>query len=171
MDERAKEEIIKKQLGKIGGTSGFIGGAAGGVFRSMLTGSGSYGAAIFAAYGGKNGAEWAASKLPTVEYTQSCEMRCSIAESMKTALTMIQEYPSFLQMLETDSEPNTPVLSALVGSGKANMNPTVVCMAFTPSGDNTTTVEIAGYAKEGLIKQKSSEKAVARIIELLGERG
>lgn len=61
-----------------------------------------------------------------------------------------------------------PTVAAVVGSGFLGMNPTLVaCSVVATSGDASTTVRVFASAAEGLIRQKSAEKAVRRLEPLL----
>lgn len=56
------------------------------------------------------------------------------------------------------------VVSGVIGSGAMNMNPAVIIgVIYTVEG--RTTVLVKAVAKEGLIKQKTAEKAVKRIVQ------
>ncbi|WP_406470297.1 hypothetical protein [Streptomyces sp. NBC_01615] len=58
-------------------------------------------------------------------------------------------------------------LRVLTGGGALNMNPVVVTVDATRSGDRTTTLHVRAIAKEGLIKQRAGQKVVERISALL----
>jgi len=71
---------------------------------------------------------------------------------------------------ELGNEATVNHISVIVGSGILNLNPTVVSIGITPAGENETCISIHAWAKEGLIKQHSAEKAVTRIKNLLIKR-
>lgn len=146
----SKDTILKKELGKLGLKSGAIGG-----FKS----SGLLGA-IGGGLGGKLGAGWAASKLRTDEVHDKAVLQKNITSSMTTVL---QALSSMGTIIDASQYSDYPVVSACVGSGYANMNPAVICVEFVKIGDIQTDLHISGYAKEGLIKQKTAIKAIERL--------
>ncbi|MFC7266355.1 hypothetical protein [Streptomyces lutosisoli] len=58
-------------------------------------------------------------------------------------------------------------LRVLTGGGALSMNPVVVTVDATRSGERTTILHVRAIAKEGLIKQRAGQKAVERIAALL----
>ena len=56
------------------------------------------------------------------------------------------------------------VLSGVMGSGFFNMNPAVIIAILKPAKTGATIVLLKGYAKEGMIKQHSAQKAVQKIM-------
>ena len=58
-------------------------------------------------------------------------------------------------------------ISAIVGSGNMNLNPTIVHVRITQSSDTSTTLSFQALAKEGLIKQQSAKRAIERIETLI----
>jgi hypothetical protein len=58
-------------------------------------------------------------------------------------------------------------LRVLTGGGALNMNPVVVTVDATRSGERTTTLHVRAIAKNGLIKQRAGQKAVERLAALL----
>ena len=63
-------------------------------------------------------------------------------------------------ILQFDEE--NQVCTAVVGSGFANMNPALVVAMMEDQ-----TLYLAAYAKEGLIKQHTAEKALKNIVDSL----
>ena len=63
-------------------------------------------------------------------------------------------------ILQFDEE--NQVCTAVVGSGFANMNPALVVAMIEDQ-----TLYLAAYAKEGLIKQHTAEKALKNIVDSL----
>nr|WTB29174.1 hypothetical protein OG781_06410 [Streptomyces sp. NBC_00830] len=55
----------------------------------------------------------------------------------------------------------------LTGGGALSMNPVVVTVDATRSGERTTTLHVRAIAKEGLIKQRAGQKTAERIAALL----
>lgn len=64
------------------------------------------------------------------------------------------------KILQFDEE--NQVCTAVVGSGFANMNPALVVAMMEDQ-----TLYLAAYAKEGLIKQHTAEKALKNIVDSL----
>lgn len=62
-------------------------------------------------------------------------------------------------------------LRILTGGGALNMNPVVVTLDVTRSGEQTTTLHVRAIAKEGLIKQRAGQKTAERIAALLNGAG
>src|SRR5204863_8715038 len=67
------------------------------------------------------------------------------------------------------TRPELPDNSVVCGSGRLNLNPTIVSVTVTPSSSGAS-VRVHAVAKEGLSKQDSAKKAVERITQLLSER-
>ena len=59
-------------------------------------------------------------------------------------------------------------MAAVVGSGFFRLKPTLVQVEITEEEEGRCTLRIQGAAKEGLIKQRSAQKAVDRVAEALG---
>lgn len=58
-------------------------------------------------------------------------------------------------------------IRGIVKAGHLNMNPALVSITLTPLTPGTTRAHVRGVAKEGLIKQRASEKAAKRIVQLM----
>jgi len=153
ISDELKNEILKKEIGKIGALEGALGGFIGGGILSSLAGAA--------------GAQWAANKLPSIEYKDSMSKQCTVESVIETALSVIANMPNFIELINIRCDNTVPYLAALVGSGFGNMNPTIICIEFIPSDDKNTTLYLSATAKEGLIKQKSAEKAVKNLKILL----
>ena len=69
---------------------------------------------------------------------------------------------------EFPSSPEDGRFSFLVGSGSLGLNPTLVHVALTGDGERLR-VTIRAVAKEGLIKQRSAQRAVDSIGALLSQ--
>ncbi len=161
-NKSTKDLILEKQIGKVGLTAGAIGGSIGGRFISgrLLGGIGG-------ALGGNIGAQWAASKLKTVEYTNNIVFMAPLSNAINYSYDMLSELQTLQQILNCDIVSDVPFLAAVVGGGFGNMNPTIVCLEFVPLDSVSTKIYISASAKEGLIKQKSSEKVCSLITNLL----
>lgn len=151
-----ENKILEKELGKIG----FKGSVTGGFIRAGLLGG------IGAGFGGKIGASWAASKLKTDEIHDRISLSKNITESMTT---VIQALSSMGTIIDASQYSDYPVISACCGSGYANMNPVVLCVEFIQNGNEKTDLHISGYAKEGLIKQKTAIKAIEKLKAMISK--
>ena len=87
-------------------------------------------------------------------------------QNPKPALTFVQLKDSLSEVghiMEEDIEKQ--IFVVLIMSGIANMNPAVVSVQLSEG-----ILWFAGYAKEGLIKQHTAEKAIAKIEEVLDKK-
>ena len=157
MDERTKNLILVKQLGKLGKENTDF------IVKSIksVTGNDISAVAPFISKSGEFGTKWAASKLKTIEYRESFVDVNPISKSIEFSMLLLSDMGEILNPPDDFSE---PILTAVVGSGSMGLNPTIVFMQFVVIDENQTEIHITASAKEGLIKQKSSEKAVKRII-------
>ena len=64
--------------------------------------------------------------------------------------------------LVTEENRDAGIVEGIVYAGVANMNPAVVVICVEDS-----TIRICAYAKEGLIKQHTAEKAIEKYIRVL----
>jgi hypothetical protein len=72
------------------------------------------------------------------------------------------------QMLTEDVDHEKPTLRAVIGSGFLGLNPAVVEVSLDLVSDEITKVRVRATAKEGLIKQRTAEKAIQRLIDAAG---
>jgi hypothetical protein len=150
-----KDQILARELAKVGAIGGGVGGAVGG---GVLT-------AAAGALGGASGA-WIASRfLPTESYASDYLLPCNASR----ALTIIVNVLAELGQLQDGSEINSPnpTLTAVIGSGFMRMNPCLLVIEIVSHSDKETAAVIRGAAKEGLIKQHTAEKAVTRVIDAI----
>ena len=98
--------------------------------------------------------------LPSVSFETQLEIEQSssvIARSVEEMLANIGK-----RIPELDSDPDTGVFNAVIGSGHLNLNPTIICIQLRSLGSRTA-VSIRAVAKEGLIKQHSAQVAVDKV--------
>src|SRR5438128_841838 len=107
------------------------------------------------------GARIAARCLPDVPYECLFDIAASPEDVRVAAASILAEIGT--------KRPELPDNSVVCGSGRLNLNPTIVSVAVTPA-DSGTSVRIHAVAKEGLSKQDSAKKAVERVTQLLSER-
>ena len=147
-----QDEILARELGKVGLLGGKIGGGAAG------------------SVGGSLGASLATRFLPTEQYQQ----QVSVLRDVATALAKLAAFLANEGLIANDSEAGTsqyPKISGVLGSGFLNMNPTLVHVEVSGVDNDSCTLLVSGSTKEGLIKQRSAQQAVIRIVEFLGTIG
>lgn len=115
--------------------------------------------------GGGFGARFAARRLPVEESGGSVAVaagKADVQASLRVILgsigTLTDEFA-----FETPSDS----MSAIVGSGHMNMNPTIIHVQVVESCGVATLLFIRALAKEGLVKQQSAQRAIERIKSLL----
>jgi hypothetical protein len=136
---RSDDDILARELAKLGGLGG-----------GSLTG-----------LGGSFGAKLAAKFLPTETKSEKLAIKATPERATRlgfSALTRVGK----LHGEESEGSPR-PLLKAVVGSGFLNMNPTVVFVEILEGSSDTCEITITAAAKEGLIKQHAAEKAIQRI--------
>jgi hypothetical protein len=150
-----KDQILARELGKVGA----IGGGAGGVIGGGIV------AGTAGALGGASGAWITSHFLPTESYSRDYLIPCDAGR----ALAVIVNALAGLGRLQDSSEINSPnpTIEAVIGSGFMKMNPCVLTVEIVSHSGNNTSAVIRGAAKEGLIKQHTAEKAVTRVIEAI----
>jgi hypothetical protein len=90
----------------------------------------------------------------------------------------LEQVRTVLSELSRDENPwlveagtDRATLRVLTGGGALNMNPVVVTVEVTRSGERTTVLHVRAMAKEGLIKQRAGQKVAERIAALLNGTG
>jgi hypothetical protein len=143
-----QDDLLARELSKVGSLGGKIGGGAAG------------------ALGGSLGASLAARFLPTEQYQQ----QVSVSWDVATVLTQLSSFLATEGRIADDREAGTsqfPKISGILGSGFFKMNHTLVHVEVISIDNDTCILSVSGAAKEGLIKQRSAEKAVNRVVEFL----
>jgi len=107
------------------------------------------------------GVKWVARFLPSVPFETALDLPASPADVHAAGLSVLREIGR--------ADPDLPELSAICGSGRWNLNPTIVSLTVVPR-DGGAHVSVRAIAKEGLSKQDSARKAVERVRELLQRR-
>ena len=110
------------------------------------------------------GARWVARFLPSVSFETRLEVEQSSSATAKSVEQLFTEIGRHIP--ELDSDPDGGVFNAIIGSGRLNLNPTIVCIWLRSLGSRTA-VSIRAVAKEGLIKQHSARTAVERVKAVL----
>lgn len=154
LDEQSKNRILEQRIGDAGERTG----------RRQDEQSDFRLDFFSQAAGARLGAEWAAKRLKSERYDRSI----AYTADLDTACQDVYEILAGMgEIIETSDEPLG--IAAVVGSGFLNMNPTIVTATFEPEDDAATAIHLSAVAKEGLIKQKSAQKAVDRLIETLAQ--
>lgn len=138
-----KDEILARELGKLGAVGGSFGGLGG-------------------ALGGYIGASFVSRFLPTETYNQSLTLSCDAERALRIIVDVLARLGQ-IQDSEAIKSPN-PAVMGIIGSGFLNMNPCLIGIEIVSFSEGTTTISVSGAAKEGLIKQRTAEKGVMRVI-------
>ena len=150
--DNVQEELLAKELAKAGKLGGKLGGGVAG------------------SVGGWLGAKIAAKVLPT----QECERQVIVAQPMETVLTKVATFLASQGRIVGEDEAGTspfPKLTGILGSGFLNANPAVVHIEVLIATDSACTVRVRGAAKESLIRQRTAERAVDRVVDFLRSLG
>ena len=144
-----QDAVLKKELGKLGKTGSIMGsGSAGGLAGGM-------------------GAAFASQFLPTECVRKEIELDGGAAQLLPRVSELLDRIGRMVDPKELEDTP-FPRVAAVVGSGFFRLNPTLVQVEITEEEEGRCTLRIQGAAKEGLIKQRSAQKAVNRVAEALG---
>ncbi len=146
--DKAHEALLAKELAKAGKLGGKLGGGMAG------------------ALGGWLGAHIAGRILPTEWF----EQQLAIAQRPETVLAQATAFLAAQGRVAADDEAGTspfPKVSGILGSGFLKANPTIVHVEVLQASPAGCTVRVTGAAKDGLIRQRSAEKAVQRLVEFL----
>lgn len=111
------------------------------------------------------GAQYAARQLPSEGFEIQMARPESIRNVASAATHVASVHGRLIDVLELDEGVE---IKAMVGSGYMNMNPAIVSI-FVTEHDHSSNVIVKATAKEGLIKQRTSERAVRRIAESIRE--
>jgi len=144
-----QDELLAREIGKVGTLGGKLGKLGGG-FPGEL--------------GGYIGGSLSARFLPTERYQTTLKLNVDPRTLLAKAYSFFQSKGRVLDDKEGGESPY-PKISGILGSGFFNMNPAVIHIEIVSIDDQTCTAIFTGAAKEGLIKQRSAEKAVKRIAD------
>jgi hypothetical protein len=138
------DDVIKEELGKLGG--GELG----------LSGL---------------GAQLVADRMPSNVYTVAFQVRAT-ADAACEAIAL--GAANVGRVIGGDPSRPRAAVRAVIRAGFWNLNPTVVEVEVSDAPEGQSRITLTGTAKEGLVKQRSGQKAVERLIAvvpLLKERG
>ncbi|MGR6091707.1 hypothetical protein ACU4IU_14170 [Brevibacterium sp. CSND-B09] len=107
---------------------------------------------------GRLGAEWSAKRLKTETHHAVIEVPPNETERVLNQVTQLVS----AHTPATDDPVVT--IRGVIGSGFASMNPAYVIVVLDRK---ESTLGIAAHAKEGLIKQRTAQKAVTKIRKAL----
>lgn len=110
------------------------------------------------------GARVVARFLATVGHTNVFGVNASAFAVKKRVEGFLTEFGRPLQ--EFPSDPKRGAYSAIVGSGRLNLNPTIVHVTVNET-DGMVSVSVRAFAKEGMVKQRTAEKLTERIERFL----
>jgi hypothetical protein len=146
-----EEEILVNRLGRLGWRSGWLSGG------------------LWGASGGRLGARLAARLLPEDVH----EIELVLALPPDEALALAGWVLSSLgePVHETRLADDNHQLRAVVGSGALNINPAMVTLQLVATTPVSTTIQVRGVAKEGLIRQRAGHKAAERVAARLRASG
>ena len=141
------DELLARELGKVGSLAGKMSGVTG------------------AEQGGSLAARLTARYLPT----EQCRQQLARHETRPpfSSCMFISHIARPHRQRRRERHLEFPKISAVIGSGFLKMNPAVVHVEVVGVDDHGCTLQITGAAKEGLIRQRTAEKAVARVVEFL----
>ncbi|WP_172170886.1 hypothetical protein [Brevibacterium sp. CT2-23B] len=123
---------------------------------TSLLGSLGESSSVFGA--GRLGAEWSAKRLKTETHHAVIEVPPDETERVLNQVTQLVS----AHIPATDDPVVT--IRGVIGSGFASMNPAYVIVVLDR---RESTLGIAAHAKEGLIKQRTAQKAVTKIREAI----
>jgi hypothetical protein len=115
---------------------------------------------------GSIGAKIAARFLPTERYQAETSVSGDVAAVLSRVYSIFVANGRIASDVESGVS-SYPKISGVIGSGFFNMNPTVVHVEVVATDTTSTALRVTAAAKEGLIKQRSAEKAVCRVLNLL----
>jgi hypothetical protein len=146
------DKILARELAKLGAIGGGIGGA--------IDGGASASAGVL---GGGAGAYFGAKYLETETHSQKLAVSSDAKSVLGVALNVLSTLGKIVP--NDEMEVASPCVAAIVGSGILKMNPCMTVVEVTSSSTSETILTISGAAKEGLVKQKTAEKAVSKIVK------
>ena len=110
---------------------------------------------------GVGGGGIAAPHLASQKFETVVEVR---ADPVQAAVAFSDAMARLGRLLEVNPSGPERTLSGVIGGGFMNMNPAVVEVRIAPSVEGRCLATLTGTAKEGLIKQRTGEKAVRRVL-------
>ncbi len=149
-----EDDLLARELGKLANLGAEIGGVPGPVLE--FAGS----------IGNSCGARFAARHLPTERSQTQVRVKAEPRAVLARLYSFFADNGRVADDLEAGESPY-PKLSGVLRSGMLNMNPAVVHAEILGVEGGTCTVLLTAAAKEGLIKQRTAEKAIERVADFL----
>jgi hypothetical protein len=104
----------------------------------------------------------AAQKLPSERFEIVVQLR---SDQVTAAIAIYAAISRLGRSISSERDGVEVKVAGIVGGGFMNMNPTVVRIRIAPSEEGQCLATFTGTAKEGRIKQRTSEKAVRRVLK------
>ena len=154
------DKLLARELGKVGASAAKLAGKISGdsLPDAVCDLAGAVGPGLVARF------------LPTERF----QTQLTVPGDAQTVLARVYAFFASNGRVATDEEAGTspcPKISGVIGSGFLNKNPAVVHVEITAIDAGACTLLVTGAAKEGLIKQRTAEKAVNRVAAALGGAG
>jgi len=108
--------------------------------------------------------------LPTKQSVLSATVSAPASDVYEAAKAVIGHLGRRNPFHAQPAEAGGGAMRGSFGSGWANMNATIVALEVRPRGGTRADLRIRAGAKEGLLNQHSSEKAVRRVRDALSEK-
>ena len=156
------DKILEGELAKLGAVGGAVGGAIGSAAGAAMTDGPYTPGAGGGAAGGALGAKIGAKLMKDTSHEKTVELDEPADAALRRVVQALDQAGEI-----HPSETDAPGARAVVGAGALNMNPAVVDATIEPLGENRTRVNLRAAAKEGLIKQKTAEKAIEQVAAAL----
>jgi outer membrane lipoprotein SlyB len=161
------DKILEDELAKLGAAGGAIGGAIGSAAGAAATDAPYVsGGAASGAAGGALGAKIGNKLLKDSGHEESIELDEPADAALRRVVKALDDAGEI-----RPTESDAPGARAVIGSGFLSMNPAVVDASLEPIDDKRTRVVLRASAKEGLIKQKTAEKAIEQVSSALRGAG
>lgn len=110
---------------------------------------------------GGRGSRWIARFLRTEVRHRDSVHAIRFDEAVAQLVTAFPDDRSFL--VSAPAQDGSCILFGLLGSGGFNLNPAVVSIWIAPSSTGGCSTRIRAAAKEGLINQRTADKAIAQL--------
>jgi hypothetical protein len=149
-----ENDLLARELGKIGRLAAEIGGTLPGV--ETVSGSGV-----------SSRVQAVAGFLPTEIFSAQLPLNVPADKALRAGFSILSRIGE-IQKKETE-ETFYPCLIVVAKGGFLNMNPSVIYFQILHADSSSCTVTVTGAAKEGRIKQKTAERVVQRVMTCLRE--
>lgn len=153
-----EDEILAAELGKLGARGGSLGATVGGALGTASEPEAS-------TRGGAWGAAFAGRRLRKNVH----ELEMTLAAPSDEVFVQVVSLVGSMGRVVAQAGPadGKAIVRGIVGAGIADLNPAVVTVTMMSASDRSTSVQIRGAAKEGLIKQRAGQKAAEHLAALL----